>query len=199
MIDTGFVLLGIDLDDGSSEECNQSVPKATAEHLFEEYYRKLVLDLESASTDTTTEPITELSDEKKELLEQLSKLSKEIENYKRKGTEHYLRFGLAIAKLKRMYFKLCSICIENNPDVYSVLSCRRCTKASHGNTFFNDLKSDTNLGSYSKGYLNFLITFAGLCKEYPKFQQTKWDVKGLKKYIFSYLPIQLEKDKHIWI
>ena len=182
------------------DEPARKVSKATPDELFAEYYGKLLEAVHSAANPTaSTCQVSALSDDRNELIQQLSVLSNEIENYKRAGMQHYFRFGFAIAKLKSLYFKVCDPCKVNNPDMFSVLSCKRCTKKSQGNTFFKDVKNVSTMGNYSNGYLNFLINVASLCCKYPKFQTTPWDVAGLKKYLSNYLPDQLEKDKHIWI
>ena len=110
----------------------------------------------------------------------------------------YARLGHAYATLKRMYFNVCTICLPTNADMYYVLSCLRCAKASRKNSFLNDLKSHIDLATYSMSYINFLITVASLCDKYPQFLKTPWDTGELNKYIYDYLPVKLEAERPFW-
>lgn len=104
------------------------------------------------------------------------------------------------SQIEENAFYVCGECKpQEHLDMFCVVSFGKCARASQGNKFFSDVKAAPNLGNYSRGYLNFLVTFAGLYQKYSKFQKTLWDVTELKKYIFNYLPKRLEQDQDIWM
>ena len=139
-----------------------------------------------------------LPTDKNQLLKYVQSVAKEVENYKRQGWEYFGGLGYALAKLKHIYFTVCFICKHDNvrsTDMFAILSCKRCTKASNGNTFFEDVCKKV---TYDKGYINFLITVAALVDKFPKVMQTPYNSAELKKYMV-YLPERMANDKHIWL
>ena len=93
-----------------------------------------------------------LSDNKEKLFEQLIDLDNNIKNYNKTGWNYYEPFSYALAKLKRMYFIACFQCKPMNPDMFHILSCPKCVKASNGNNFFQDLKKHNII--YADGHIN---------------------------------------------
>lgn len=139
--------------------------------------------------------IGDLSDNEDELVKQVILLVKSTSDWGRRGTDYFCRLGYALAKLKMMYFKTCSICVERKSDMFTILSCERCAKASDSSVFF---EVATKATTYKKDYINFLIRAAGLYVEFPKFKLTVWNSTDLKKYM-AYLPGKMEGDKNIWM
>ena len=170
--------------------------KSACELAFKHYYEKLkasIKDGESTAYQALSKE--QLSNDKNRLLEQVKSICIAVESYKRQGWEHFVSLGYALATLKRLYFTVCFQCKPLNPDMFVILSCKKCVKASNGNTFFADVEKKID---YDKGHINFLITVAGLATKFRKLMQTPYNSGELKKYMV-YLPDQLKQDRHIWI
>jgi hypothetical protein len=179
------------------EPATKVTNESSCDAAFLRYYKGLkasIQDVESTPDETLLIP-SYLPDDKKELLEEIVKIDVKVTEYKRRGWQYFAEFGYALAKLKHMYFKTCFLCKSQNLDMFSVLSCKRCVKASNGNTFFTDVKKRVD---HENAHINFLITVAGLTTKFPKLVHTPYNSGELKKYM-TYLPDQLTKDKHIWI
>ena len=137
----------------------------------------------------------QLSKSKEELLQIVLEL--DADNvYEKNGWIYYGQRGLAFGILKYKYFLLCFDCKSNNPDMFYVLACKKCAKASNGNTFFADLKASGV--DRADGYINFQIKIGGLLKKFPNLKFARFNYEKLNKFM-KYLPNQLEKDKRIWI
>jgi len=190
-------VLCIDWRNATGEPAS-SRQKKSVESEFLEYYNNLKASVANPTPQpTSSNDMREmpLADNRQDLLEQVLQIDSNIQNYKRAGWLHYEHFGIALAKLKRMYFTACSHCKSKNPDMFEILSCLKCAKASNGNTFFKDLEQKID---YTPGYINYLIRIAALSAKYPKLKLTPWNFSLLSKYI-TYLPDQMEKDKHLWV
>lgn len=184
------------IDWRSAEETGSSKRKASIQSDFLQYYNKLKASIATTdSTDLNDPPTMQLSNDKRALFKQLIDIDKATQDYKRSGWQHYERFGVALAMLKRMYFTVCFQCKPRNPTVFYILSCQGCALASKGNNFFKDLGQKIK---YSNGYINNLIRIAGLSSKYPIVKLTPWNFRHLSKYM-TYLPEQMEKDRHIWL
>ena len=180
-------------------QCDDDEPAAKVSHKseddFKRYYDKLKASLggSKSTPDEAVQTVQPLSDDKGQLLKEVRILAKNVEDYKRRGWDYYFHLGCGLAKLKRMYFKMCSVCESQKPDMFQILSCKRCAKVSNGNTFFKDVQID-----YDNGHINFLISVAGLVSRFRKLMETPYNSGDLKKYM-PYLASQLEKDKMMWI
>ena len=117
--------------------------------------------------------------------------------YKRWGTLYYDDLGYALAKLKRTYYTVCDICKKDKADMFCIVSCGRCAKASQGNTFFQDVSKILGV-EYSKSHINFLIQISGICCTFSMFKCAVWAISDVKKYI-AYLKPQLEEDSNTWL
>lgn len=165
---------------------------------FLNYYNKLKVDVSEAEWDAALILSTAQATTKAEAVQNILHIDKELKNKKRNLTMTYARLGEAYAVLKRMYYFTCAICTQSSANTYSVLACPRCAQASVGNSFLQDLETVAELPSYSNSYINFLITFASICSKYPLLVNIPWDASQLRKYMFHYLPDQLEADRHLW-
>jgi hypothetical protein len=138
----------------------------------------------------------ELPNDKQELLVQLTEIKKNMEVYKRWGALYYDDMGYALAKLKRIYYTVCDICKRNEADMFCIISCGRCVKASQGNTFFHDVLGILGV-QYSKSHINFLIQVSGLCNDFPKFRCAVWTITDVKKYM-PYLRDKIKMELNEW-
>jgi hypothetical protein len=124
----------------------------------------------------------------------------QLEDKKFQGseTEHYYRSGFILAKLKFKYMNKCKKC-ESQSDMFVIVSCKGCVKASKVDTFFQDVKQlqlEKMEKTQSPDYINFFIRFSGLCAKDPSFRQITWNSTKLKKFM-SPLVKQLKADKAI--
>jgi len=177
-------------------ESLQPAKRSMLEKEFQEYYQELVRSIADTTLESPDGPTElQLSNSKEEALNQEVNINKELKNYLRRGWEYYGRFGLALAQSKYLYFDTCFQCKPLNPDIFTVLSCNKCVKASNGNKFFEDLKLKGV--TYSNSYINSLIQIARLGRTFPNVKRTPWNFEKLNKYM-SYLPDQMKQDKDIW-
>ena len=139
----------------------------------------------------------ELSNDKQELLVQLTEIKKNMEVYKRWGALYYDDMGYALAKLKRTYYTVCDICKRNEANMFCIISCGRCVKGSQGNTFFHDVLEILGV-QYSKSHINFLIQVSGLCNDFPKFRCAVWTTTDVKKYM-PYLRDKMKMELNEWV
>jgi hypothetical protein len=138
-----------------------------------------------------------LPNDKQELLVQLTEIKKNTEVYKRWGVLYYDDMGYTLAKLKRTYYTLCDTCKKNEADMFCIVSCGRCVKASQGNTFFHDVLEILGV-QYSKSHINFLIQIASICNTFSMFKYAVWTISDVKKYI-AYLKPKMKEDHTIWV
>jgi hypothetical protein len=177
--------------------------RASLDEEFQTYYNQLLTNVKQlAHLPTASEKLLEapeLSNDKTNLGKQLKEIDKNINYRKCSDTEYHAVYGYALAKLKFQYFTVCNICQSCNRDMFTVLSCKRCVKASNSNhkAFINDVKNlDLQVG-YCSDYINFFISLAGLCTKFPNFKKIPWNSAKIKKFM-PYWADQLELDKHVW-
>ena len=182
-------------DDIDDESACKAAKKTSPDAAFKVYYDRLKASIKEVGATVSESLAMELPTDKILLLDYVQSMAKEVESYKRLGWHHFGGLGHALASLKRLYFTVCFLCKPQNLTMHEILSCKRCVKASNGNTFFEDVSKKVD---YDKGHINFLITVAGLAAKFPKVKQTPYNSAELKKYMI-YLPEQMLKDKHLWI
>jgi len=182
--------------------------KPTLDQQFSAYYSELLTTyLQRVNQPTASGKMfeaSELSDDNTKLNEQIQEIDNNINCTEYSNTREHVVYGYALAKIKIQYFITCSLCQSQNVDMFTILSCMRCVKASNANhdAFMNhvkalDLKVVKSKKSYDISYINFFIFFAGLCTEFPNFKNIPWNSTKLKKFM-SHWYDQLEIDRHIW-
>lgn len=141
--------------------------------------------------------VDKLSDDKEQLLQQVTEILGATIELGRRGTHCFYRLGYALAKLKLLHFKKCAICIERNSILFDVLSCERCAKmkGSSSKAFIDIAMKATG---YKREYINFLIRAASLYTKFPKLKLTQWNCADLKKYM-AYLRAKIEVEIDFWI
>ena len=136
----------------------------------------------------------ELSSDKAVLQQQILKIHNEIQTYERRGTQYYGKRGLALAKLKLMYFIPCVKCRIKEAMMFEILSCKRCSKSSQSRDFFDEINSIIN---YKISHINLLIKFGGLCSQFHKLNYAKLSLTDVKKYM-KHLQKAMSEESHFF-
>ena len=129
------------------------------------------------------------------VLKKIQELISAIKDHKSKGMQYYCQLGTELAKYKRLNFTLCLKHGVGEEDMYKVLECKNCIKASGVNT---KIKAVIKKIGYSRSHINFLIAMSKLCKDYPKFKYNSISLDQIKTHR-SYLWTRIEKNKHDWL
>ena len=132
------------------------------------------------------------------VLKKLEELISAIKDHKSKGMQYYCQLGTELAIYKRLNFTLCLKHGVGEEDMYKVLDCKNCIKASAASGVNAKIKSVIKKIGYSKSHINFLIAMSKLCKVYPKFKYNSMSLDQIKTHR-SYLWARIEEDKNDWM